>query len=85
MQKGVALIVVTKQGDVVRSGFGESSESLIKLMFPNLPEEALSAGPIVETLRLADENSTLFVNEPVDGSPVIINHSLEGLLKEMKE
>lgn len=85
MKKGVALIVVTKQGDVVRSGFGESSESLIKLMFPNLPKESLLEEPVAETLRLADENSTLFINEPVDGSPVIINHSLEGLLKEMKE
>lgn len=83
---GAVVYMVVVGGQASNCGFARNCKSMILTAFPGMPREVFDREDIKKMMFEVDNVSgALYVIEPVEGNPLIMNSTLEGLQKEYDE
>jgi hypothetical protein len=82
----VTIWIYNREEDkAVECGFGTDATMAVIMVLPGINKQVFEEPLIKEELTYIDEvTNQVFINEPVEGKPVIFNGTLQGLKSEMK-
>lgn len=82
----VTIWIYNREEDkAVECGFGSDATMAVLMVLPGINKEVFEEPLIKEELTYIDEvTNQVFINQPVEGKPVIFNGTLQGLKYEME-
>lgn len=73
-------------GQASNCGFARNCKDMILTAFPGMPRDVFDREDVKKMMSEVDyETGALYVMEPTEGNPLIMNSTLEGLQKEYDE
>lgn len=82
----IQMFIVDQNGDAWHTGWARDCKTMLKTAYPGLPYDVFNRPEIKKMMDEVDNVSgALYVIDPVEGAPLIVNSTLEGLQKEYDE
>jgi len=79
------MVVDPDTGLASNVGFAPDSKAMLKLAYPGLPREVFTRPEIIKMMDECDNlTGALYVIEPKEGLPLMVNSTLEKLLEELE-
>lgn len=85
---GVISYTVVEAGTFTASnvGFAKNCKTMILVAYPSMPREVFDREDIQKMMREVDnETGSLYVIEPEEGQPLLMNSTLEALRKDYEQ